>query len=36
MDVGLDASFKPNTRYDGPKLHLQRLVLDFVHGDGAA
>jgi peptide/nickel transport system substrate-binding protein len=36
LDVGLDAIFIPNSRYDGPKLHLQRLALNFVHGDGAA
>ena len=36
LDVGMDAIFTPNPRYDGPKLHLQRLVLNFVHGDGTA
>lgn len=36
LDVGMDAIFVPNPRYDGPKLHLQRLVLNFIHGDGAA
>ncbi len=36
LDVGLDAVFTPNPRYDGPPPHLQRLVLSFVHGDGAA
>ncbi len=36
LDVGMDAVFTPNPRYDGPKLHLQRLVLNFVHSDGAA
>ncbi len=36
LDVGLDASFVPNPLFDGPKPHLSRLVLIFVHGDGAA
>jgi peptide/nickel transport system substrate-binding protein len=36
LDVGMDAVFMPNRRYDGPKLHLQRLVLNFVHTDGTA
>lgn len=36
LDVGLDAVFVPNPRYDGPRLHLDRLVLNFMHGDGAA
>jgi peptide/nickel transport system substrate-binding protein len=36
LDVGMDAVFTPNPRYDGPKLHLQRLVLNFIHGDGTA
>jgi len=36
LDLGSDAVFTPNPRYDGPKLHLQRLVLNFVHGDGTA
>jgi peptide/nickel transport system substrate-binding protein len=36
LDVGMDAVFTPNRRYDGPKLHLRRLVLNFVHTDGTA
>ena len=36
LDVGMDAVFAPNPRYDGPKLHLQRLVLEFTHGDGTS
>jgi peptide/nickel transport system substrate-binding protein len=36
LDVGLDAIFTPNASYDGPRLHFERLVLNFVHGDGAA
>lgn len=34
--VGMDAVFVPNPLYDGPKPHFQRLVLNFIHGDGAA
>jgi len=36
LDVGMDAVFVPNPHYDGPKPHFRRLVLVFVHGDGAA
>ncbi len=36
LDVGMDAVFVPNPAYDGPKLHLRRLVLNFLHDDGAA
>ncbi len=36
LDIGMDAVFTPNADYEGPKPHLQRLVLNFVHGDGAA
>ena len=36
LDVGMDAIFVPNPRYDGPKAHFHRLVLNFIHGDGAA
>ncbi len=36
LNVGMDAVFVPNPLYDGPKAHFQRLVLNFVHGDGAA
>ena len=36
LDVGLDAVFVPNSSYDGPQPHLTRLVLNFVHSDGAA
>jgi peptide/nickel transport system substrate-binding protein len=36
LDSGMDAVFVPNPTYVGPKLHLQRLVLNFIHGDGAA
>jgi peptide/nickel transport system substrate-binding protein len=36
LDIGQDAIFLPNPHYDGPKPHLQRLVLIFEHSDGAA
>lgn len=34
FDVGLDAVFVPNPRWQGPKLHFSRLVLNFLQGDG--
>jgi peptide/nickel transport system substrate-binding protein len=36
LDLGLDAVFVPNPRWDGPKLHFSRLVFRFLQGDGAA
>lgn len=36
LDIGRDAVFVANPDYDGPKLHLDRLVLVFMASDGAA
>ncbi len=35
LDIGLDALFVPNTAYEGPKLHFNRLVMRFLDNDGA-
>lgn len=36
LDIGRDVIFVANPDYDGPKLHLSRLVLVFPASDGAA
>jgi len=35
FDVGLDAVFVPNPAWEGPKMHFNRLVFNFLQGDGA-
>lgn len=36
LDIGQDLVMTPNPRWEGPPLHLSRLVWKFVEGDGAA
>jgi peptide/nickel transport system substrate-binding protein len=35
LDIGLDLVMVPNTAYDGPKLHFQKLIFKFLESDGA-
>jgi peptide/nickel transport system substrate-binding protein len=34
LDIGLDLIMVPNPRYEGPKMHFQRLVFKFIESDG--
>lgn len=36
LDIGRDAIFVANPTYDGPKMHLSRLVLEFAPSDATA
>jgi peptide/nickel transport system substrate-binding protein len=36
LDTGLDAIFVPNPAWEGPPLHVSRLIFKFINGDGAA
>ncbi len=35
LDIGRDIVLVPNPNYDGPKMHFDRLIFDFLETDGA-
>jgi len=35
LDIGRDLVLVPNPAYDGPKMHFDRLIFDFIETDGA-